>query len=246
MQMHNSIRTTIGLVCALSASFSLSAVTLNVDSAPNAYGSPAWAPWWTDAKADVVAGTFINLRSASYPGTTSIDPYDEIVYSTGDLGRRLHWIYWLPGETISGLTGRFEVKWTIDWGGTAWTYASGGWALDAPDVGWSAPLNWEAYNGGVIGSLGFAWWASDGDALPNSTDGNPYNETNQADINALRSVVFLNQTYALGQIRYRDDAGSPWTNQSIRVTVPAQDATMPLLALGLLTLVIAGRKKGKD
>jgi len=36
-----------------------------------------------------------------------------IVYSTMDLGQRLHWIYWLPGETIASLDGRFEVKWTI-------------------------------------------------------------------------------------------------------------------------------------
>ena len=72
------------------------AVSLYVDSAPNVYGSPNWAPWWTDTKDDVAAGTFTNMRTGTFPGSTMADPYDEIVYSTMDLGKRLHWIYWLP------------------------------------------------------------------------------------------------------------------------------------------------------
>ncbi len=74
--------------------------TLVADTAPNAYGSPNWGPWWTQAKADVAAGTFINMRSGAHPGTTYFEPQEEIVYSTMDLGKRLHWIYWVPGKTI--------------------------------------------------------------------------------------------------------------------------------------------------
>ena len=157
------------IVLIFSFSVTSNAVPLYVDSAPNVYGSPNWAPWWAATKTDVVAGTFTNMRTGTFPGTTTIDPYDEIVYSTMDLGKRLHWTYWLPGETVAGLDGLFEVKWSIDWGGSNWTLEGGGWAVDGPAVGWSQPNNWEDYSGGVIGSLGFAWWSTDNDALPLDT-----------------------------------------------------------------------------
>ena len=213
-------------------------VQLYVDSAPNVYGSPAWGPWWTQAKADVVAGTFTNMRTGTYPGTLNADPYDEIVYSTGDLGKRLHWIYWVPGETVAGLDGRFEVKWVIDWAGTNWTYEGGTWALDGPTVGWSQPSSWEDYSGGVIGSLGFAWWATDDDAPPFNTDGSPYNEVDQADIDALRQTVLAYQTFATGYVRCLDDAGA-WQTQELMVNiVPVPGAVL----LGVFGLGGAGVK----
>ena len=195
------------------------ATTLYVDSAPNRFGSPSWAPWWTATKADVVAGTFTNLRTGTYAGTNLIDPYDEIVYSTGDLGKRLHWMYWLPGETIAALQDRFQVKWVIDWEGTNWTYDAGGWALDAPEVGWSQPASWENYAGGVIGSMGFAWWATDNEAPPLDTFGSPYDETNQADVDALRMTVLDAQTFATGYVRIRDSVTGPWETSSLQVNV---------------------------
>lgn len=193
----------------------LGAVHLYMDSAPNVYGSADWPSWWADTKEDVAAGTFTDMRSGTYPGTHWIDPYDEIVYSTGDLGKRLHWIYWIPGETKSTLSGDFEVKWSIDWVGNNWTYVGGSWALDTGANGWVQPLGWEDYddgqgNTGVIGSLGFAWSATDNEASPLSTDGNPYNEVDQADIDALRGSVFSAQTFAMGEARIRDDGCSPW------------------------------------
>jgi len=39
------------------------------------------------------------------------------VYSFGDLGRRLHAFYYVPGETIESLTGRFEVSVSYQWVG---------------------------------------------------------------------------------------------------------------------------------
>jgi len=224
----------LGLVGGLSV-LQTSALELYVDSAPNVYGSPNWTPWWTQAKADVVGGSFVNLRTGTYPGSLRIDPYDEIVYSTGDLGKRLHWIYWLPGETTASLNGRFEVKWVIDWGGDDWTYDwnANDWTPDSPTAGWVQPASWENYNGGVIGSFGFAWWATDDDALPHSTNANPYDETNQADIDALRCLVFGNQTYALGMVRVRDTVNDPWQTYSLRVTVPDGGATLVLLGFAL-------------
>lgn len=224
-------------------------MTLNVDSAPNVYGSSDWAPWWTAAKTDVVDGTFTNMRTGTYPGTTTMDPLDEIVYSTGDLGKRLHWIYWVPGQTTALLDGLFEVKWVIDWGGSEWILEGGGWAADGASVGWEQPTNWEDYTGttgttGVIGSLGFAWWATDNDALPYSTGGDDDDETDAADIAALRDDVFLAQTHATGYVRMRDNVNSDWQVSSLRVDI-VHPVPVPQAAwLGLVMMVgLAGYRR---
>ncbi len=232
---HSLLRIAACLSVLVVASPALASMTvdLHVDSAPNVYGSPDWAGWWSNAKVDVAAGTFTNLRTGTYPGTTTIDPYDEIVYSTGDLGKRLHWIYWVPDADIVDLEAKdFEVKWVVDWGGNAWTYEGGGWAQDGAEVGWSTPSSWEEYGGGVIGSLGFAWWATDNDAPPPDTYGSPYDETDQADIDALRNTVLAMQTYATGMVRYKDSSGD-WQVSSLQVQmVPAPGAAM-LVFLGI-------------
>lgn len=224
---------------------SVNAVTVDlyVDAAPNKFGSPLWNGWWNQAKSDVVAGNFTNLRSGTYPGSTTIDPLDMIVYSTGDLGKRTSWIYWVPDASIQGLTGNFEVKWVIDWAGYDWTLDSNNnWALDAADTGWAQPSSWEGYNGGVIGSFGNAWWATDNDALPFSTDADLYNETDNADIQAFRTMVFGNQTYITGMVRYRESESTPWQYEEIRLNVPETGCTITLLSLGMLGLAGLRRK----
>jgi hypothetical protein len=174
-----------------------------------------------------------------------MSPYDEIVYSTGDLGKRLHWVYWLPGQTKAGLGSNFEVKWVIDWYGTNWTYSGGSWALDGSNVGWSVPSNWEdySYSGqtGVIGSLGFAWWATDDDALPLNTNGSPYDETDQADIDALAAQLLQAQTFAHGMVRYWN--GCSYETMDINVTMIPEPGTFLLLGCGLLGLAGLSRKK---
>lgn len=236
-----TVKSTLLLAAAFALSTSVLGTTINlyVDSAPNVYGSPNWAPWWSQTKADVVAGNFQNLRTGTYPGTLVIDPYDEIVYSTGDLGKRLHWIYWIPGKTVSELNNLFQVKWVIDWDGDNWTYdwSNNDWALDGPEVGWVQPASWSDYNNGVIGTFGFAWWATDDDAPPGTTNGNPYDETNQADIDALRSLVFANQTFAEGLVRYRESVNSPWQVTSLRVTVPDSGSCLALMLTALTGLL---------
>ncbi len=241
-----------GLLLAVTGTVgAVSDVALYVDSAPNVYGSSDWAPWWAATKTDVVGGSFVNMRTGTFPGTTVMDPYDEIVYSTGDLGKRLHWIYWVPGETTETLDGKFEVKWSVDWAGTEWTYdwSTPGWALDAPEEGWVQPGSWEDYDSdgdgdsdGVIGSFGFAWWATDDDAPPGNTDTNPYNEVDQADIDALRDLVFDHQTHALGQVRWQ---GSDWQYKTLNVTVVPEPLTMAGLVMGVGGLVGYVRRRRK-
>jgi len=219
-------------------------ITLKVDSAPNIYGSPNWAPWWDAAKADVKNGTFQNMRTGTYPNTLYMSPYDEIVYSTGDLGKRIHFIYWIPNTSVADLTGLFEVKRVIDWGGTNWTLDSGGnWLFDSPTDGWVTPSSWEDYMGGVIGSAGFAWWASDNDAPPFDTGGNPYDETDQADIDALADLLLDNQTFLTGLVRYRDDPNSDWVEQALTVTFIPEPPLTALFVAGVVGAFVVRRKR---
>jgi hypothetical protein len=208
-------------------------LTLNVDSAPNKHGSPDWAQWWTDTKTDVPTGTFKDMRTGVYPGTHTIDPYDEIVYDNDDFGKRLHWIYWLTDlnkVVTTDFLGRFEVKWVIDWNGSNWTAAAdGSWLLDGPDAGWKEPTTWENYNDGVIGSLGFALWMED---------------ANQAKIDALRASTFSSQTFATGMVRYREDVvGSAWQVTELRVNIVPEPTTIVLFSFGILGLAGVSRKK---
>lgn len=192
--------------------------TLNVDSAPNVYGSIDWAPWWSAARQAVYDGVFENMASGTYPGTLSIDPIDEIVYSTGDYGHRIHFVYWFAGESLDTLAGRFEVKWVVDWDGVAYTW-DGALVPDTGDNGWSQPASWEAFHGGVVGSFGFAWWATDNEAKPFNTGGSAYDETDEADIAALRNQVFEYQTHLTGHVRYRESLESPWEVQTIVIDI---------------------------
>ena len=193
-------------------------VDVYVDVAANAQ----YDAWWAQTTADVVAGGIVNMRNGTYPGTTEMDPYDEITYDTMDQGYRVHWIFWVPGATIAGLEGDFEVRYLVDWEGIDYYFD---WALPAlsedpgPEDGWITPRRWEEYAGGVIGTGGWGWWASDNEAPPYDTGGTAYDETDAADVNALRRQVFDEQTYVLVEIRWRDAESSPWQYNRMPVSV---------------------------
>lgn len=137
-------------------------IYIYVDAAPNKYGSSAYGPWETAAYAAVAGGTFQNMSNGVNPaniGSTNFEIQDEVVYSFGDLGLRLTWIYWVPGETIQSLTDKnFEISLFNYWGSDP-VYD---FYADYYGSTWLTPGSWIEYNGGVIGTAGMAWWGAYG------------------------------------------------------------------------------------
>ena len=156
-------------------------VSIYVDAAPNIFGAPDYPAWEAAAYAAASAGTFVNMANSINPlnvGTTDFEIQDEVVYSFGDLGKRLTWTYWIPGETVASLAGRFEVSLTNIWDGDV---------LDFYDYyygsTWLEPTRWIDYNGGVIGTAGMAWWGA-------------YNIDTQEALDAdIAEWIFANETW---------------------------------------------------
>jgi hypothetical protein len=140
-------------------------VNLYVDAAPNVYGSPDYEPWKAQAFAKAADGTFVNMANSVDPanvGTTNFHLQDEVVYSFGDLGKRLTWIYWVPGETISTLEGNFRISLENVWDGDYLDFYDYYY-----DETWLEPTKWIDYDAdgdgdtdGVIGTAGMAWWGA--------------------------------------------------------------------------------------
>ena len=227
----------LALVCSMAAA--TITASLNADTAPNAYGSPNFAPWRTAAFDDVIAGEFTNMRSGAFVGEQKFQATEAIVYSTGDLGKRVHWIYWLPGQTVAGMDGLFQVKDVADWDGVDSTYDwdTGDSVPDGPEVGWIQPGSWIDQSGGVVGTFGDAWWAWDDDAAPLNTDSDPFNETDAADIQALAGMMYASQTHWTGVIRYRETTSDPWTVQSMKLDLVPEPGSLLVLGSGLAGLM---------
>ena len=233
MNRNLTLIATIVFATIVTSSHAAINVQLYADTAPNAYGSPNYAPWAAQAFNDVAAGTFTDMRSGAYPGTLAFVPSDAIVYSDGDLGKRLTWIYWIPNTTVAQLTAmNFQVKDVCDWDGIAYTYDwnTGNTVVDAANVGWIMPGSWQNYNGGVIGAFGDAWWAVHGDD-PNAP--NYFSGVTQADIDALASDMLANQTYWTGEIQYTD-ANGVLIQENLQLNLVPEPTTMIAGALLLL------------
>ena len=160
------------LLCCLLIVFigsKASAVSLYVDAAPNVYGSTDYSTWETSTFAAVAAGNFVNMTNSvntANVGTTNFEIEDEVVYSFGDLGKRLTWIYWIPNATISGLKEQgFSIRLENIWDGTYLDFY-----LDYYGSTWLEPTKWKEYNGGVIGTAGMAWWGAYGVNTQESLD----------------------------------------------------------------------------
>lgn len=240
------------LATAVSAYAGTIAPQLYADTAPNFYGSPSWGPWWTAAKADVAAGTFINMRSGAHPGTIYFEPEEAIVYSTMDRGKRLHWIYWIPGVTTSQLDGLFEVNNTIDWDGVEYLWGLIPYPGGIPTTEWYRPTSWVNYDAdgdgtvdGVVGTFGNAWWAGDNEAPPFDTNGVWNDETDAADVAALAAQVLQHQTHWTGWVRYRQSQSDDWTYMQLRLQIVPEPGTVVLWLSGFAAPAFALLRRRK-
>jgi hypothetical protein len=159
------------LLCSAASSSATPVINIFVDAAPNKYGSSLYPAWESSAFSQAAAGTFVNMANGVNPanvGTTEFAIQDEVVYSFGDLGKRLTWVYWIADATVESLTGRFQISLTNIWDGDA---------LDFYDYyygsTWLTPTSWINYdrdgNGstdGVVGTAGMAWWGAYGVNTP--------------------------------------------------------------------------------
>lgn len=163
--MKQRLKLALGAIWLFLLAAPVYALNIYVDAAPNVYGSPDYAGWAAATEAAVAAGTFQNMSNgvnAANVGTTNFEIQDEVVYSFGDLGKRLTWIYWIPGETVASLSGRFQIGLTNIWGSDPpldfYNYYYGST--------WLEPTKWQDYAGGVIGFAGMAWWGAYGVNTP--------------------------------------------------------------------------------
>lgn len=218
-----------GLVGSAGAN-ALPAVSIYVDAAPNVYGSPAYPAWQAAAFAAAADGTFVNMANGTNPandGTTDFEIQDEVVYSFGDLGKRLTWVYWIPDKTIAELTGKFQVSLINIWDGDELDFY-----LDYYGSTWLQPSKWVDYDkdgdsiaDGVIGTAGMAWWGAYGLNTQQALD---------ADIAAWITVcedwIFT--------ARLLDDNGAVIETASLTShrDAVAEPATLLLLGAGLLGL----------
>lgn len=160
--MNKGVHNVFALIAMLflSASSYALEVKLYVDAAPNNYGSSDYAPWEAATYAAVANGTFVNMSNGTNPandGSTNFEITDEVVYSFGDLGKRLTWIYWVPQTTINDLTAAgFQISLFNYWGSDpAWDF----YDYYYGDT-WLTPSSWIEYGNGVIGTAGMAWWGA--------------------------------------------------------------------------------------
>ena len=179
----------------------MAAPSIFVDAAPNVYGSPNYDAWKLSAFAGAAAGTFVNMANGTNlgnVGTTNFEIEDEVVYSFGDLGKRLTWIYYVAGETTDSLAGRFQIGLTNIWDGDVQDFY-----LDYYGSTWLVPTKWQNYDAdgdgqtdGVIGTAGMAWWGAYGVNTQDALDADLAN-WGQADESWIFTVKLDNTEYSL-------------------------------------------------
>ncbi len=216
-------------VCTLTEA---SALELYVDAAPNVYGSPDY-PAWEDAAFEASAdGSFVNMASGVNPdnvGTTNFEIEDEVVYSFGDLGSRLTWLYWIPDETVANLTDNDLITVSLFniWDGDTldfYEYYYGETWLE-PSRLFDYDSDGDSTTDGVIGMAGMAWWGAYEDNTQEALDAD-LASWGQAEEDWIFTVNLDGEEYSITS--HRDPVPEP--------------STWILLSCGLMGL-IAIRKK---
>ena len=210
------------------------ATNLYVDAAPNTYGSPDYASWESATFSAVAAGTFANMTNGINPnnvGTTDFEIQDEVVYSFGDLGSRLTWIYYIGGETVqSALTKNIQVSLFNTWDGDSEDFYLGyyGSTWLTPTKIYDYDKNGDNIVDGVIGIAGMAWWGG-------------YYTNTQAELD--QDIASWQTSAESWKFTVKID-GSEDSIISNRAPVP-EPVTMILFGLGILGLAGVSRKKQK-
>lgn len=203
-------------------------VYLYVDAAPNIYGSSEYDSWKSTTYSSIIGNTFINMSSgvnASNIGTTNFEIQDEVVYSFGDLGKRLTWIYWVPNTTIADLTNQgFSISLYNYWDGDELDFYKYYYGST-----WITPSSWAAYEGGVIGTAGMAWWGAKGVNTQEALDLDmaAWSLANERWIFTVKSGE---ETYSL---------------TSNREAVTPEPGTMLLMGIGAAGIAFVKRRKAK-
>lgn len=123
-----------------------------MDAAPDS----TYTSWRNAALTDAADGSYVNMQNGAFPGTTNTSPLDAITSaSLPHGGNWIQWIVFVPGETISSLTGRLQARIVFDWDGVDydWDYNPAG-----ANLGWYYfTSEWQDNAGGVTGTFGTSY-----------------------------------------------------------------------------------------